>query len=112
MRLLFKDDRARLPVTIDRPALDVDDGFGDIRCPLCSWRPSAESRWYCSAEGTPEPSFAGCGAEWNTFATRGRCPGCGHQWRWTSCHRCEQWSLHEDWYEDAATRGRATGFKG
>ena len=36
--------------------------------------------------------------EWNTFATRGLCPGCQHQWRYTSCLECAAWSLHEDWY--------------
>ena len=35
---------------------------------------------------------------WNTFETRGKCPDCAHQWRWTSCLRCEGWSRHEDWY--------------
>jgi hypothetical protein len=43
--------------------------------------------------------FDGCGARWNTFTTRGKCPGCRHQWQWTSCLRCLGWSLHEDWYE-------------
>ena len=51
------------------------------------------------AEDTPEPPFDGCGTSWNTFLTRGRCPGCRHQWQWTSCLRCHGWSLHEDWYE-------------
>jgi hypothetical protein len=41
----------------------------------------------------------GCGECWNTFNTRGRCPGCGHQWRWTACLNCSGWSLHEHWYE-------------
>ena len=48
---------------------------------------------------TPEPPFDFCLTSWNTFATHGRCPGCRHQWIWTSCLRCEEWSLHEDWYE-------------
>jgi len=73
--------------------------FRGIRCPLCQWRPLSASRWCCDASAAPEPFFQGCGTSWNTFATRGRCPSCAHQWRWTSCLRCAQWSLHEDWYE-------------
>jgi len=73
--------------------------FERIRCPLCSWRPTASSSWSCRADDTPEPPFDWCGTQWNTFTTRGRCPGCLHQWRWTSCLRCAGWSLHDDWYE-------------
>jgi hypothetical protein len=81
---------------------DDDDDFGRIRCPLCSWRPSPSSTWQCvTGPGSPEPPFIGCGTSWNTFATRGRCPGCAHQWRWTSCLRCSGWSPHGDWYEEA-----------
>ena len=84
---------------------DIDDETGDlagrlrIRCPLCEWEPSPSSVWACFSDGTPEPFFGGCGTIWNTFQTRGRCPGCAHQWTWTSCLRCQGWSLHEDWYE-------------
>lgn len=83
---------------------NVDDKTADdangIRCPRCQWRPRPEDRWMCVAAGAPEFFEAGCGTEWNTFTTRGRCPGCSHQWRWTSCPSCNQWSLHEDWYEE------------
>src|SRR5688500_287017 len=78
--------------------LETRKGFSRIRCPLCDWSPTASSLWACQSYGTPEPFFGGCGAMWNTFQTRGRCPVCEHQWRWTSCHRCLRWSLHEDWY--------------
>jgi hypothetical protein len=80
---------------------DEDDAFSRIRCPLCHWQPSASSVWACQSFGTPEPFFGGCGTMWNTFATRGKCPGCAHQWLWTSCPHCIGWSLHEDWYESA-----------
>ena len=80
--------------------LGDDEGLSGIRCPLCAWRPSAADRWSCEPAGTPEPLFVGCGTVWNTFATGGRCPGCRHQWQWTSCLRCGQWSLHADWYEE------------
>jgi hypothetical protein len=77
---------------------DEEPEFGRIRCPLCRWQPSAFSRWACGDRGHPEYFYDGCGAVWNTFDTRGLCPGCGHQWRWTCCLSCSQWSLHEDWY--------------
>lgn len=73
--------------------------FHRIRCPRCRWQPSASSLWFCADCGFPEYYFGGCGTAWNTFTTRGMCPGCGHQWRWTSCLACHGWSLHEDWYE-------------
>jgi hypothetical protein len=90
-------------VDIDR-RLDDEEAFEHIRCPLCGWQPTPSSTWCCEAAGTPEPLFEGCGTTWNTFSTRGRCPGCAHQWRWTSCLRCEGWSLHDAWYEES--RGR------
>lgn len=62
---------------------------GRIRCPTCRWEPLRSSRWRCDH----------CRHVWNTFDTRGRCPGCGFQWPETQCHRCEQWSPHERWYE-------------
>ena len=69
-----------------------------IRCPLCEWQPTPSSLWSCYGADTPEAPFTGCGTEWNTFDTGGKCPGCGHQWRWTSCLRCGGWSLHAEWY--------------
>lgn len=73
--------------------------FHKIRCPLCEWRPQQSSRWCCADCGAPEYFYNGCYNTWNTFDTRGKCPYCAHQWRWTSCLRCGGWSLHEDWYE-------------
>jgi hypothetical protein len=80
--------------------LDDLEDFTGVRCPLCRWQPTASSAWYCEGTGTPESFTGGCGTRWNTFATRGRCPGCAHQWHWTICLRCGGWSLHEDWYEE------------
>lgn len=71
-----------------------------IRCPHCLWQPGSGSRWWCGSVEAPE-FYRGCGTAWNTFDTRGVCPGCSHQWRHTSCLRCGQWSLHEDWYDRA-----------
>ena len=61
----------------------------EIYCPKCGWRPTAEDRWSC------EPS---CGTVWNTFWTRGLCPGCGKQWPDTQCLSCKQFSPHRRWY--------------
>jgi hypothetical protein len=75
-----------------------DAKFNRIRCPLCKWQPKASSRWFCADAGFPENYFNGCGTEWNTFATDGVCPGCKHQWNWTTCLACAHWSRHKDWY--------------
>lgn len=74
------------------------DDFSRIRCPLCKWSPDKSSRWMCADCDAPEYFYGGCWTSWNTFETRGLCPGCNHQWRWTSCLRCAGWSKHEEWY--------------
>jgi len=71
-----------------------------IRCPLCRWQPKPDDLWYCGDCAYPEYFFEGCGMMWNTFTTKGLCPGCAHQWRYTSCLRCAGWSLHEEWYSE------------
>jgi hypothetical protein len=83
--------------TQEKPLEDTAD-FSRIRCPQCRWQPKPHHRWFCTDMGHPEYFFAGCGTSWNTFTTRGLCPGCRHQWRYTSCIRCGQMSLHDDWY--------------
>jgi len=95
---LFKDEGAANDIAVITSKLEDDDPFSRIRCPLCRWQPTASSRWRCLVSGTPEPPFDACGAVWNTFSTGGRCPGCRHQWRWTTCLRCLEHSLHKDWY--------------
>ena len=77
---------------------DEELRFNRIRCPLCRWQPNSTSRWQCGDCGHPEYFYNSCGMVWNTFTTRGLCPGCRHQWLWTSCLRCGEWSLHEEWY--------------
>jgi len=77
---------------------NADSPFSRIRCPLCRWQPKPSSSWCCA--DVAENSYQGCWTNWNTFETRGKCPGCGHQWRWTACLSCHQSSLHEDWYKD------------
>lgn len=61
----------------------------EIFCPQCTWRPRAEDRWQCV------PS---CGTVWNTFWTRGVCPGCGIAWHKTQCLACGGVSPHQAWY--------------
>lgn len=94
----------RSPIT--PPLLDPDSKRLDerretvrVRCPACGWAPAASSRWICTDTPDPEQFYGGCGTDWNTFTTRGRCPGCDHQWRWTACLSCGSWSLHDAWYE-------------
>jgi len=62
-----------------------------IRCPNCAYRPRLGDRWSCVPR---------CGTLFDTFATGGRCPGCGHLWLETQCPACARWSPHEDWYVD------------
>jgi len=100
---LFKDDRGSNRTIVVPRIEDERDELEGIRCPLCAWRPTRHSEWSCIGAHSPEGGFAGCGTVWNTFLTRGRCPGCSHQWRWTSCLRCAAWSLHDDWYERTPT---------
>jgi hypothetical protein len=99
MSLQLLKEREAPEQIVDERSEDEDEALQGIRCPRCSWRPSASSRWTCLWLDTPEPYFDACGTVWNTFTTRGRCPGCSHQWVYTSCLRCDQWSLHNDWYE-------------
>ena len=66
---------------------DDEKGRGRIRCPKCKWQPRKHDTWECA-----------CGHVWNTFDTRGVCPGCSEKWHHTQCPVCMQWSAHEDWY--------------
>jgi hypothetical protein len=80
----------RLPEEDVLTGVTEDDRFRRIRCPLCAWRPVASSRWFCSQCND---------CTWNTFDTRGRCPKCSYQWKYTACLSCHKFSPHEDWYE-------------
>lgn len=81
------------------PELGQQDRPARIRCPHCDWQPHRHDQWGCFPVGAPEYFDGGCGASWNTFDTRGLCPGCGYQWRHTMCLSCGAWSLHDEWYE-------------
>jgi hypothetical protein len=70
---------------------EVDQMFGPILpgicCPKCKWTPRASNLWSCK-----------CRHQWNTFDTRGLCPGCGYQWESTGCLQCGEMSPHGEWY--------------
>ncbi|OFW06528.1 MAG: hypothetical protein A3H96_12710 [Acidobacteria bacterium RIFCSPLOWO2_02_FULL_67_36] len=68
----------------------IDETTRRIRCPKCGWEPGRGDRWVCAP---------GCGHSWNTFETRGACPGCDKHWTSTACLRCHEWSPHIEWYE-------------
>ena len=89
---LFDDDELRDLLDDE----DEDEGSRNrgIRCPRCGWTPRARDRWSCL-----------CGHVWNTFDTRGRCPGCDQQWFDTQCLSCGVWSRHDDWYFDEPEEG-------
>jgi hypothetical protein len=95
---LFERSRLVKDLSETQQELKDETDFGRIRCPLCLWQPRRSDRWCCVDCAAPEYFFNGCGTQWNTFETRGICPGCGHQWQWTACLACHGWSLHDDWY--------------
>ncbi len=63
-----------------------------VRCPKCGWEPDESCIWVCDV----------CNTKWNTFETRGQCPGCSKVFIDTACSRkwggCGQMSLNADWY--------------
>ena len=86
-------------IPLELIAPEKGTGQARIRCPRCGWPSAPSSTWVCLSGPGPEPPFSSCGTVWNTFKTRGRCPGCAHQWRWTTCLHCTEWSPHLEWYE-------------
>lgn len=49
---------------------------------------------------------------WNTFWTRGVCPGCSKRWTVTQCLECRHISPHEAWYhypDDAESAEKTAG---
>lgn len=98
--LLRRSDPSRdVPIVLPFQHDSVEHGRR-VRCPRCHWEPAKFDRWICTSQGAPEYFDLGCGTAWNTFDTHGQCPGCRHQWQWTSCLACHEWSPHEEWYED------------
>lgn len=103
------------PTAFDRQGFKSDSKLADraapgrIRCPRCRWQPQRRHMWTCTPAGAPEYFDKGCGTAWNTFDTRGRCPGCSYQWRHTMCLACGGWSAHDDWYEPDGKGGAGSG---
>jgi hypothetical protein len=58
-----------------------------LRCPECGWVPFALRAWKCK----------GCGFVWDSFATGGVCPRCGHAHEEAACVRCRRISPYERW---------------
>ena len=85
--LLLKGEPTRVRTVDRRERAKQRNGRTRIRCPRCGWEPGRHDRWICR-----------CFHVWNTFDTRGVCPGCGYQWLETQCLRCKVMSRHEDWY--------------
>jgi len=81
-----KQPPGRTPLSTG-PASMLGPEIPGVLCPKCIWRPRAKNRWRCK-----------CGHQWNTFDTRGLCPGCGYQWEITVCPECGEISPHKDWY--------------
>jgi hypothetical protein len=74
-----------------------------ISCPKCGWEPDGGSYWVCSV----------CKTKWNTFETRGCCPGCGKIYEETWCpgnKGCGQVSPHADWYEEVEVQKNKSSF--
>ncbi len=101
-----RDEKSRI-----RDSCHAEDLVAALRsCPKCRWHPDPSSRWSCT-----------CYFVWNTFETRGQCPGCSRVWLHTECLSCSGWSPHEDGYhepieevadnvhEDAVTERTASG---
>ena len=75
-------------LTRDEPDTGVDEAM-DVAasCPHCEWEPLKSTIWTCT-----------CGHKWNTFDTKGTCPGCERVWSETECRKCRTVSAHESWY--------------
>jgi len=95
---LLKRDPHWRPMITEHTSDDARPGEPRIRCPLCAWEPRHSDLWTCWDCPVPEGLAHGCGTSWHTFDTGGRCPGCQHQWTWTTCLACGRWSRHVDWY--------------
>jgi tetratricopeptide (TPR) repeat protein len=73
--------------SVNRSAEESDQVLSQVSCPRCRYSPASADCWKCN-----------CGHSWNTFDTRGLCPGCGYQWKETVCPLCGEMSPHTDWY--------------
>jgi len=65
----------------------------NVSCPKCGWEPDEKDIWVCDE----------CKTRWNTFQTRGKCPGCGKVFIDTQCSKqkggCGELSLNAEWFQ-------------
>jgi hypothetical protein len=63
-----------------------------VKCPICSWNPSADEHWHCLQ----------CGNDIDHFKSVGRCNQCQYTHELTYCPEekggCGQSTPHLDWY--------------
>ncbi|MFM7148255.1 MAG: site-2 protease family protein [Gemmataceae bacterium] len=64
---------------------------GSFVCPGCRTHPPRGSFWVCDE----------CGARFDLFETRGKCPGCGAWYLSPSCPHCEEKAHIEAWSRSA-----------
>ena len=74
------------------PTATYREGSPRVMCPCCDAIPDGDARWQCEF----------CWCAWNTFDTRGRCPGCDFTFPATFCPSCRRTTRHRDWYRPAA----------
>ena len=83
---------------MDSDAASFSSFFGrrsGVACPACGVSPLVGTPWTCSPDG--------CGGQFDTFETHGRCPHCDAQFRWTQCPSCGRASAHNAWYRPGAS---------
>ena len=108
LQLFVKDDKAPDRITTRYPDWTTTRRSARSAVRPAVGAPRLEPLVLCLCRHS-EPSFEGCGMVWNTFSTRGCCPGCSHQWRWTSVFdvasgRCTDWYEREK--DTRSLRGR------
>ncbi len=88
LRWLFAGSRR---ASTEGAAAPYREGSPQVVCPRCAAVPSGDPVWQCEF----------CHCVWDTFKTRGRCPGCGFTYPATFCVACGHNSRHRDWYRPA-----------
>ena len=58
------------------------------RCPGCGWIPDGSPFWECGK----------CSEEYDTFASRGKCPKCSKEATLTQCVGCGKRDRHESFW--------------
>jgi Zn-dependent protease len=71
---------------------------GHCACPNCGESAPAGEFWQCGH----------CGTKFDTFVTRGRCPGCGAWYLETACPHCQASNHVDGWYRPEGGEGETT----